>query len=375
MHNSGPAFQSDSQRDRLTDGGVNDSQRLWAGGPLGWIRLDPQHADCYLSGSSTSSASSREKAEAMEYLQVMFLAVVQGIGEFLPISSSGHLVLGKTWLQSLGAMPEQSGKTLEVLLHVGTLGSILVVYWHDLLRAARSPRMILALVVATIPAAVVGLSLEDWFDRAFNSPQTVGFGLLVTALMLWIGQTFERAKWDDELPWLVIVLVGCFQAVALVPGISRSGSTIAGGLLLGMSRLHATRFSFLLAVPVTLGAITLTCLRMLQGKSDAALTIGWGPAVVGMVTAFVVGLASLKLLLRLVSQRRLHWFSLYCALVGLTVLTNSVLFPPAATPETPQVRAGTIRPTDERHSGSSLAQSSLMQPHIRSHAAATFTPQ
>lgn len=268
-----------------------------------------------------------------EYLQVIVLGIVQGIAEFLPISSSGHLVLTEQLLGQLGGHSIATGKELEVMLHVGTLLSILVVYAHDLWKIAFQPRTIAILVVATIPAAVVGLLLEDWFEQAFDSPMIAGFGLLVTAALLWVAQRMERARFNDgDLPWANAIVIGMFQAVALVPGISRSGSTISGGLLTGVDRLSATRFSFLLAIPVTLGAVLLTTKKIVE---EGGLSVDTGPLLLGIVVSFVTGLLTLRWLIRLISQRKLHWFSIYCASVGLLTIVLCTISGPAKTSGSP----------------------------------------
>jgi len=260
-----------------------------------------------------------------EYLQLILLGIVQGIAEFLPISSSGHLVLTEQLLSAWGGEPLAEGKTVEVMLHVGTLAAIVVVYFHDLLLMLRRPRSLAMIVVATVPAAVVGLTLKDWFETAFDSPLVVGFGLLVTSVLLLLGQKLERNTVPEtEMPWLTGIIIGCFQALALVPGISRSGSTIAGGLLAGVDRMGATRFSFLLAIPVTSGAVILTAKDVWEaGDTSVAL----GPLLVGMLVSFFTGWLTLKWLIRLISQRKLHWFALYCALVGMITLMLCALLP------------------------------------------------
>lgn len=253
------------------------------------------------------------------YLQVIVLGIVQGIAEFLPISSSGHLVIAKQMFgQTLAA-----GKDLEVMLHLGTLVAILVVYARELWDLRKDFRLCAVIVLATIPAAVVGLTLEDWFDKVFSSPLVAGFGLLITAALLLTGHLMETGKYTEKtLPWPAMLLIGCFQAVALLPGISRSGSTIVGGLLTGMDRVSATRFSFLLAIPVMGGAILITLKHLVDGD-HASIPVG--PLVVGIVVSFVVGWLVLKGMIRLVQQRKLPWFAAYCAAAGLLTITLSLM--------------------------------------------------
>ncbi len=271
------------------------------------------------------------------YLQAIILGIVQGISEFLPISSDGHLVvaeqvLGKTFGAGIAA-----GKDLEVMLHLGTLAAIVAVYAHDLWNLRKDFRLCALIVMATIPAAVVGLTLEDWFDQMFDSPLAAGFGFLITAALLYTGHVMERGGHTEKtLPWPAMLLIGCFQALALLPGVSRSGSTIVCGLLTGMDRVSATRFSFLLAVPVTAGAIALTMKHLLEGDHPA---LPFGPMLVGIVVAFGVGWLVLQGMIRLVQQRRLPWFATYCVVLGVITIALSLRSPPVIHPTTASVRA------------------------------------
>lgn len=276
-----------------------------------------------------------------EYLQVIILGVVQGISEFLPISSDGHLVIAEQLLGRYFGHGIAAGKDLEVMLHLGTLAAICAVYARDLWALRTNPRLCGLLILATIPAATVGLLFEDWFDEVFDSAAVAGFGLLVTAALLYLGHVLERGRYTERnLPWPAMVLIGCFQAVALLPGVSRSGSTIVGGLLTGMDRVSATKLSFMMAVPVTAGAIALTAKGLLEHGLPSA---GLGPMLVGILVSFLVGWLVLQGFLKLVSQRRLHWFAAYCTVIGLLTIALS---PPAA-PTAAQVasRAATAPPS------------------------------
>ena len=220
-------------------------------------------------------------------IRVLVLAVVQGIAEFLPISSSGHLVIVNELLKRFqgGAVPDE-GMTLNIVLHVGTLGSILVVYFRRLQRVLIEMdwRLCSAIMLASVPAAIVGIGFKDRLEPMFTSPAVAGFGLLVTAFLLILGQRMPSGKFTDRnLPWPIAVVVGCFQAVALVPGISRSGSTISGGLLSGMERESAATFSFLIAIPAIGGAALLDMLKYLKPGQMESLTIPWPTLLMGMV--------------------------------------------------------------------------------------------
>lgn len=261
-----------------------------------------------------------------ELIQAIILGIVQGVAEFLPISSSGHLVILQQPLERwLGSESEGADRlTLNVALHFGTLMSIVVVYRSDLLRLLREPRDIVPIVVATVPIVIVGFTLKDWIEEHLQTPLVAACGLFVTAALLVLGQRLEREDGShDRVTLLAAVVIGVFQAVAIVPGISRSGSTIAGGLLVGLRRGTAATFSFLIAVPAILGATVLTAADAWSQRGSAGLSAG--AIGVGIVVSFVVGLLSLGILLRLISRRKLHWFAVYCVAVGIaTVVWQTV---------------------------------------------------
>jgi undecaprenyl-diphosphatase len=263
-------------------------------------------------------------------LQAVLLGIVQGIAEFLPISSSGHLVVLQHLFERLFPGSASSEHLLmNVTLHVGTLGSILVVYRNDLRRLVFRPRLCLQVIVATIPAAVVGLMLKSYLEEAFESPVVVACGWLMTAAFLLTAQRFERDEVPiDSMTFRQSLVVGMFQALALVPGLSRSGSTISAGLYTGLTRTAAAEFSFLIAIPVIAGAAAVESRPLWQawlfGGSEAAVTAPSSllPLAVGMLTAFVVGIAALRGLLAMIARRRLHWFAWYCVLAAVVTLVG-----------------------------------------------------
>jgi undecaprenyl-diphosphatase len=217
---------------------------------------------------------------------------------------------------------------MNIALHVGTLFSIAVVYRAELKGMWKRPRLCLLIVLATIPAAAVGLTLKPLLEEAFASPLVVGCGWVVTAGLLLAGQRLQRDEQTlDTMRTSAAVLIGMFQAVALIPGISRSGSTIAGGLIAGLKRETAAAFSFLIAIPAIAGAAVVECapaIRALCGSTPSATAVASayeiGPLLVGGATSFVVGLFALRWLIGVVAQRRLHWFAYYCLALGVATV-------------------------------------------------------
>jgi len=255
------------------------------------------------------------------FLEALLLAVVQGLTEFLPISSSGHLVL----LQHVfGA--DAGDLFLDVVLHCGTLGSVLVVYRREVGRLLRldgpARAYILALVVGTLPAVVIGLTFKDFLEGLFQDPHAAAVALLATGLILLSTRaaTLQAAGqvgvWEPRPPALGKALViGCAQALAIVPGISRSGSTIATSLWLRLPRAEAARFSFLLSVPAIAGALVL---QLLDG--DLASRTGPAGLALAAVAAFLVGLLAIRWTALAVVQRHFWKFAFYAIPLGVVAL-------------------------------------------------------
>jgi undecaprenyl-diphosphatase len=274
-------------------------------------------------------------------LAVLVLGLVQGLTEFLPISSSGHLVVGS---RLLGVGTTEQPLLLEVLLHVGTLVPVIVLYYRDLLdilaamprvfgapparlwQQDRGFRLAVCVVVGTIPTGLAGVLLKDVFEQAFGSITAVGFTFLITGGILMstrLRRLSQEAPPDDGHLTLTIpraLLVGVAQAFAITPGISRSGTTIVAGLHLGIERVTAARFSFLLSIPAISGAVVLH-LR----KASLANTSDLGLYAAGAVVAAISGYLALRWLVALVRRGELHWFSYYLWPLGLTVLVYTLI--------------------------------------------------
>ncbi len=256
----------------------------------------------------------------MDIISTVILGILQGATEFLPVSSSAHLVVGQ---ELLGV--QQPGMLMEVALHLGTLLSVVVYFRRDLARLARGSllagrvgsavrREVGYLALATLPAVVVALTLADQVSVAFENVALVGAMLLVTSVVL-VTSRFTHSREDARITWLVALIIGSAQAVAILPGISRSGLTIVAGLWLGLGGVAAARFSFLLAVPAILGAGLLQALEVV--RSGVAPTAG---LALGLVVAAVTGYAVIAWLLDIIRKKRLYLFAGYTLLLGLTVI-------------------------------------------------------
>jgi undecaprenyl-diphosphatase len=269
------------------------------------------------------------------------LGLLQGITEFLPVSSSGHLVAAQ---HLLGI--EQPGALLEVALHVGTLAAIVIAFRVELWQLVRdgfaglSLRLrgtdaallderaplfptALAVVVGSVPAAVAAIAIKLGAENVLDSLLSCGVCLTVTGGVLLASRWAPRATVERVGPARGIV-IGLAQAAALLPGISRSGSTIVAGRFLGVEGAGAARFSFLLAVPAIAGAGIFEAYDLLTGEAAATGLSPPGPVAVGMLVSMTVGLASIAVLMRIVRSGRLHWFAAYCVPVGVVIVHYSL---------------------------------------------------
>ena len=248
----------------------------------------------------------------ISYLQAILLGIVQGLTEWLPISSSGHLVL----LQQYFGL--KVPVAFDVILHVGTLIVILLVFWKDIVNIFKSlfawkwdpnTKLLLFIVLGSIPTGIIGLVFHDWFISLFSSILTVGIALLFTGTIVYLS---KFPKDNLKLIWWKSIIVGIVQGLAIIPGISRSGSTISFGLFMKINRQEIAKFSFLLSVPAILGAAVL--------ESKDLVLVDFGAIVVGTLTSIIVGYFALKYLLKLLYQNKFHYFSYYCWALGLVVL-------------------------------------------------------
>lgn len=268
----------------------------------------------------------------MSLLEAILIGIIQGATEFLPISSDGHLVL----IPSILGL-QQPDLVLIGLVHAGTLLAILSYFWRDIVAiiravlaglARRDPfgtadaRLGYLMVLGSVPAAIVGLLAMDFFERQFNSPVVAAVGLLVTAAFLVVGERLNRGtKTLDRLSWVDTLIIGSFQVLALLPGVSRSGTTIAAGLGRGLDRPTAARFSFLVGLPAIAGAGLLAILDIFDAQGSLPLS----HYAAAFVTAAVVGYLCIAFLLNWVKRHTLYAFAVYCAAFGLLYLLFAVV--------------------------------------------------
>lgn len=258
----------------------------------------------------------------MEIFDYILLGIIQGLTEFLPVSSSGHLVLAQFLL---GMNPQ--GVTTEITLHLATLISVITVYWKDLVEILRAGRWryLTALLVATLVTACLALPFKDRIEAMVDGPgavRTVGFMLLFTATFLLVAELAEKrlrasAEGDRLLvpSWRMTLIAGAAQALAVIPGVSRSGSTISSMLITGWDYARAARFSFLLSIPAILGAVVLSVPDMLADTGSGRIPVV--ALVSGFIAAAVSGILAIRFLLAMLRHRRLYYFSIYCTAVGI----------------------------------------------------------
>ena len=269
----------------------------------------------------------------MSIWQAVILGLVQGLAEFLPISSSGHLVLLQNILNAKGEL-----LLFDTLLHVGSLVAVFVVLWPDIWPMLKKPlgRATWLLVAATIPAVIAALALEDLFDMLFAGSQLwLGIGFLLTTALLLVAGSWPNAQGRHggrapkespdlaSLTWTQALIMGCTQAVAIMPGISRSGSTLSAGLLAGVSRDKAIRFSFLMSIPAILGSLVFQAKDVVEmGFSTAMGGMNMTAVLLGMAVAGLSGFVALKWMLNLVRKGKLWAFAIYTLIIGILTLSG-----------------------------------------------------
>lgn len=248
----------------------------------------------------------------------IILGIIQGLAEFLPISSSGHLELFE---HILGV--EEVPRLFDVCLHMGTLLAVFIVFWNDIWSIIKKPKQKLTymIIAATIPTVIIAVLLEILLDDNFSSA-FLGYGFMITGILLYTMEMVSKdrqGKTLEDITWKDAGLVGCVQGIATISGISRSGSTIAGGVFFGMDRKFLTRFSFLMSIPAILGAFCLDVLKLIIKGNDSAVQISWFSTILGTIAAFAVGFLAIKYMLYLIRNKSFKPFAVYTFLLGFLV--------------------------------------------------------
>lgn len=273
----------------------------------------------------------------MEWFDALILGIVQGLAEYLPISSSGHLEIFRQILD----VPLAGAEALDfdITLHFATVLSTIVVLWREFvplctsfftLRRDANTIYVLKILLSCIPIAIVGFLFKDTVELYFNgSLITVGVCLLVTASLLTFAYYFRRTEYPTvstrpakghDITWIDAFIIGCAQAVAVLPGLSRSGTTIATGLILGDRRDKIAQFSFFMVIIPILGESLLGLKDLITDPQAGSSSIGILPLIVGFLAAFIVGCIACKWMINLVKRGKLVWFAIYCAVVGIICL-------------------------------------------------------
>lgn len=274
----------------------------------------------------------------MSYIEAIVLGLVQGLSEFLPISSSGHLAL----LQNIFGVEADKIVLFTVLLHVGTLVSVFMVYWKDIkelvielgltfkdiftgkgLRLGARPvrKLGVMIIVATIPTGIIGLLFNDFFESLYQNLVAIAIGFVFTGFIMFLAEHMGSAdKGIREMKFRNALAVGVMQGIAICPGVSRSGSTLVGGLGSGLKREFAVKFAFLISIPSILGSVVLELPDAIHEGIDPGLI---GPILAGMVVAAVSGVFAIKAMIKLVSNKKLSYFSYYVWVLAACVLVYS----------------------------------------------------
>ena len=274
----------------------------------------------------------------MTYFEATILGLVQGLAEFLPISSSGHLALLQSWFK----IDESKVLLFTVLLHVGTLISVFIVYWKDIwelivelvltirdlctgkgLRMEERPvrKLGVMIIVETIPTAIIGFEFGDFFDSLYTSVLPIGIGLIITGFLLVFAEKINTGnRGIKQMNCRNAIFIGVVQGIAICPGISRSGSTLFGSLVCNLDRKFAVKFVFLISIPSILGSAILETPAAIEAGVTASQL---GPVIWGMAVAAISGLVAIKGMIKIVSDKKLSWFSYYVWALGLAVVIYS----------------------------------------------------
>ena len=265
----------------------------------------------------------------MDWLQALILGIIQGLTEYLPVSSSGHLAIGSY----LFGLQDSDNLMFTVLVHVATLLSTFVILWSEIdwilkglfkFKMNDETKYFINILISMIPVGIVGVFFKDYVEEVFGSGLLiVGIMLLVTAALLTFSY-YAKPRIKQNISWKDALIIGVAQACAVMPGLSRSGSTIATGLLLGNKKESLAQFSFLMVIPPILGEALLDVMKMMKGE-DVFGSISTLPLMVGFLAAFISGCIACKWMISIVKRGKLIYFGFYCAIVGVVTIICSLI--------------------------------------------------
>ena len=266
----------------------------------------------------------------MNVLEAIILGIVQGLTEFLPVSSSGHLVL----LQRVFNINEPS-LFFDTMLHLGTLTAVFVVLWKDIWEILKNPiqKLTLFIIIATLPAVIAALTFKDAIEEIFISAKFLGICFLITTALLVTAEILsKRAKASGnikdakDMNWIHALIIGVMQAFAIPPGISRSGATISGALFCKLDREIAARFSFLMSIPAILGAVALQTKDLIQNNAaNIEYSIGPLAVIAGSLTSAITGFFAVKFMLKIIKEKSLYGFAIYTGILGIIVILDQLV--------------------------------------------------
>ncbi len=248
-------------------------------------------------------------------IEAFILGLIQGLTEFLPISSTGHLYLGRNLFDL-----NEAGLLLDTMLHIGTLLAVFIFYKHEFIKVLKNPfgKLTWLLVIGTIPAVVVGLTFKDYFDSISKTGITIGWEFLLTGCLLWYAETIEQGRRKmEDISYVDAFFIGSFQAAAIFPALSRSGLTIAAALIRKLDRETAAYFSFLLSTPAIVGAIVLQLGDLLDGQGEQ---IALSSLAVGVLSSAIFGYIAVKWMIQYLKNHSLKIFAVYVWIIGGVIL-------------------------------------------------------
>lgn len=266
----------------------------------------------------------------MDWLEALILGIIQGLTEYLPVSSSGHLAIGS----ALFGIQGEDNLTFTIAVHVATVLSTLVILWKEVewlfrgffkFKMNAEMKYIINILISMIPIGIVGFFFKDEVERIFGSGLfIVGLMLMVTALLLAFSY-YAKPRVKEEISKKDAFIIGVAQACAVLPGLSRSGSTIATGLMLGNKKEKMAQFSFLMVIPPILGEALLDGMKIIKGAAEGMTDISLSSLTIGFIAAFVSGCLACKWMINIVKKGKLIYFAIYCAIVGLITLVCSLI--------------------------------------------------